>query len=75
MGREGREVNRELILKALIDPEFRKALEKKPAAVVKTRKFTEINKREVELVLAMVEGIDAQITRTADELLCAWVPV
>ncbi len=68
-------MNRKLILKALIDPEFRKALEEEPAAVVKTRKFTEINKREVELVLAMVEGIDAQITRTADELLCAWVPV
>lgn len=69
--REKRNANRKLILKALTDPEFRKALEENPAAVLGVREFTEVNKREVRLILAAVNGIAAQIAATADELLCA----
>lgn len=69
--REKREANRELILRALIDPDFRRRLEKNPAAVVGVREFSEVNKREIRLVLAAVKGIAAQIAAAADELLCA----
>lgn len=68
--REKRELNRKLLLKALTDPEFRKTLELDPATAL-GKKITEINKREIQIVLAMLKGITNQIAATADELLCA----
>ena len=66
--------NRDFILKALIDPEFRKALEENPGKALDMRELTEINKREVRLILAAVKGINTQIAAAADELLCAYGP-
>lgn len=76
MGRldEKKEANRKLILKALIDPEFRRMLEEKPAAALNMRDFTEVNKQEIRLILAAVKGISLQIAAAGDELLCASGP-
>jgi hypothetical protein len=60
-----------LILKALTDPKFRKALAADPAAALGAKKMTPEKKKEVTLLLAVVKGIDAQIAALADELLCA----
>ena len=66
--------NRDFILKALIDPEFRRALEENPGRALNIQELTEINKREVRLVLAAVRDINTQIAAAADELLCAYGP-
>ena len=58
-------MERELILKALTDPAFRRNLEENKANVDEsTRTY----------VLAAVKGIDTQITAAADLLLCAHPP-
>ncbi len=61
--------NRELILKALTDPKFRRELKEAPERVMRKR-GTRVNKAEIALVLAAVKGIEAQIRGLADELLC-----
>ena len=66
-----KEANRKMILKALIDPEFRKMLEERPAEALNMRKLTEVNKQEIRLVLAAVKGISLHIAAAGDELLCA----
>ncbi|MGD2248219.1 MAG: hypothetical protein PVF58_07405 [Candidatus Methanofastidiosia archaeon] len=71
---EKNEKNRELILKALVDPEFRKILEVEPLRALELEEITEVNKQEVRLILAAVRGINIQITAAADELLCAYGP-
>ncbi|MGD2248166.1 MAG: hypothetical protein PVF58_07140 [Candidatus Methanofastidiosia archaeon] len=58
-------MERELILKALTDPEFRKSLEDGTADITDTtRKY----------VLSAVNGINTQVAAAADELLCAYGP-
>ena len=58
-------MERELILKALTDPAFRRGLEENTANVDEsTRTY----------VLAVIKGIDTQITAAADLLLCAEPP-
>jgi hypothetical protein len=61
--------NRELILKALTDPKFRRELKAAPERVMRKR-GTRVNRAEIALVLAAVKGIEAQIRGLADELLC-----
>lgn len=61
---------RELILKALTDPKYRKRLETDPAAAMGLRSVSETQRREIALVLAAVRGIDRQIGQMADQLLC-----
>jgi hypothetical protein len=60
-----------LILKALTDPKFRKALAANPAAALGAKIMTPEKRREVALLLAAIKGINAQIAALADELLCA----
>lgn len=62
--------NREIILKALTDPKFRKALEEDPAKTLNMREFTDVNKQEIRLVLAAVRGINTLISAAADQILC-----
>ncbi|KYK34940.1 MAG: hypothetical protein HXS48_13340 [Theionarchaea archaeon] len=58
-------MERELILKALTDPAFRKSLEEGNADVDEdTRTY----------VLAAVKGINTQVALAPDELLCAYGP-
>lgn len=66
-----RAVNRKLVLKVLTDPKFRRQLKDNPAEALGKRKLTPVEIKEVELVLAVVKGIDRQIGSLADELLCA----
>lgn len=65
-----RRINRDLVLRALTDAEFRRQLQESPAEVLGKRP-TQVNARELQLVLAAVKGIEAQIRGLADELLCA----
>lgn len=65
-----RKINRDLVLRALTDSKFRRQLQENPAEVLGKRP-SEVNARELQLVLAAVKGIEAQIRGLADELLCA----
>jgi len=62
---------RELIIKALTDPKFRKLLATEPAKALGVKKITAETAKEIKLVLATVKGIDVQISAMADELLCS----
>lgn len=66
-----KKVNREMVVKALTEPKFRRLLMTNPAAALGKKKLTEVQLTEVKLVLATVKGIDRQIGSLADELLCA----
>ena len=63
-------VNRALVLRALTDLKFRKLLESTPAKAI-GKAVTAVQKREIDLVLATIRGIEAQIRHVADQLLCA----
>lgn len=69
--RKLKEKNKELIIKALVDPKFRQELKENPTRVLKVKSLTEINKKEIEFVFATVKSIESMITRMADTLLCA----
>ena len=69
--RSDKQVNKELVVRALTEPKFRKQLLKDPAAALKVKRLSDTQAQEVKLVLAMVKGIDRQISGLADELLCA----
>lgn len=66
-----KKVNKQLILRALTDPKFRKKLERNPAAALGKKDLTAIHKKEVDMVIAAVRGIESQMSIIADELLCA----
>ena len=64
-------VNRKLVVQALTDAKFRKQLSADPAKALGRKELTDVEMKEVRLVLATVKGIDKQIGSLADELLCA----
>jgi hypothetical protein len=61
----GDKMERELILKALTDPAFRRSLEEGNA---------EVDEDTRTYVLAAVKGINTQVAKAPDELLCAYGP-
>lgn len=69
--RVAQRANRELVLKALTNPKFRKQLAKDPTAALKKEKLSKVQIKEVELVLEVVKGVEAQMNGMADKLLCA----
>lgn len=62
---------KELILRALTDPKFRKLLATDPKKALSKDVIGPTIQKEISLVLAAVKGIEAQISHLADELLCA----
>jgi len=62
---------KELILRALTEPAFRKMLATNPKQALDKKRITPTIKKEIGIVLAIVKGIDAQIAALADQLLCA----
>jgi hypothetical protein len=62
---------KELILRALTEPVFRRMLVTDPAKALGRGRISPEMKKEVSMVLAIVKGIDSQISALADELLCA----
>jgi len=66
-----RKANRQMVLRALTDPKFRKLLSTQPHKALGKTSLTAIQKKEVELVLAAIKGIESQMAVIADELLCA----
>ena len=63
-------VNKELVLRALTDPEFREMLAAKPERAL-DQKLTPENEVEIRFVLAAVDAIEGHISLLADKLLCA----
>ncbi len=63
-------VNKKLVLKALTDPKFRRLLKNNPKKALGVRKITPGQKMEIQLVTAVVKGIESQIASVADNLLC-----
>jgi hypothetical protein len=61
---------KELILRALTDPKFRRQLGAEPEEALGIQ-LDELNRKEIAMVLAAVKGIEAQIAALADQLLCA----
>ena len=61
--------NRDMILRALTDRKYRKLLEDTPDRALGAR-VTDVQKREISLVLATVRGLESQIKAVGDELLC-----
>lgn len=66
-----KKVNKELIIRALTDPRFRKTLASDPREALGVQRLSAENKVELRLVLAAVKAIEAHIAGLADELLCA----
>jgi hypothetical protein len=62
--------NKDLILRALTDPGFRKLLTDNPEKALAAR-ITPKNQKEIRSVLDLVNKLESQIGRLADELLCA----
>jgi hypothetical protein len=67
---EFKKKQKELVLKALTDPSFRKALTNEPEKAL-GKKLTAKMTRELKTILKLVKGIEEQISHLADELLCA----
>ena len=65
-----RSVNKKLIVKALTDPKFRRLLVANPRKALGVARLSAVNKREIELVVKTVRGIESQISSMADYLLC-----
>ncbi len=65
-----KQLNRELVVRALTDAKFRRLLKTDPAKAL-AKEITPLHQREIALVLATVRGIESQIGHIADELLCA----
>lgn len=65
-----REVNKQLIVRALTEPRFRKLLVTDPAKALDVSRISAQNEQEIGFVLAAVEGIEYQISALADKLLC-----
>lgn len=65
-----RKTNRQLIMRALTEPDFRKLLVSSPEQALGKELAAE-NRAEIRFVLAAVKAIEAQIAALADELLCA----
>lgn len=66
-----KEINRQLIIRALTDPEFREKLAADPGKVLGIPRYSIVNEQELKFVLAAVQAIEYQIAGLADELLCA----
>ena len=65
-----KKVNKELVLKALTNRDFRKLLATDPEKAL-GKSLTAVHKQEIALVLATVKGIESHIGHLADSLLCA----
>lgn len=68
-----KKVNKELVLQALTNREFRKLLATNPEKAL-GKSLTAVHKQEIALVLATVKGIESHIGHLADSLLCAIPP-
>lgn len=61
--------HKELILRALTDPNFRRELEDNPERVM-GHEISREARLEIDMVLKLIEDIDSQIMEMADKLLC-----
>ena len=66
-----KDINKQIVIRALTDPEFRAMLQKSPKQALGINRLTAKNREEIRFLLATVKAIEFQITNLADELLCA----
>lgn len=66
-----KKTRRQLILKALTDPKFRKQLDSDPLAALGRKRLSDVQRKEIAMILATVKGIESQVNIMADNLLCA----
>lgn len=71
--RAKRRANKQMVLRALTDPKFRKQLQDAPHQVVGKR-LSAVEQREIDLVLVTVKGIERQISGISLNLLCMAPP-
>ena len=71
MDKDKKNKQKELILRVLTDPKFKRLLVQDPTKALNVEKITPEIKKEINVVLAVVKGIESQISNLADELLCA----
>jgi hypothetical protein len=64
-------VNKQLIIKALTEPKFRKMLATEPEKAIGMQRLSVENRTEIRFVLATAKAIESHIAGLADELLCA----
>jgi hypothetical protein len=64
-------VNKQLVVRALTDPGFRKMLAVDPRKALGVSELSAVNEREVAFILDLVKNIVAWINSLADQLLCA----
>ena len=64
-------VNKQLVIRALTNPEFRRMLSVDPQKALGVAELSDARRKEISFVLATVKTIDFQIESLADELLCA----
>jgi hypothetical protein len=62
-------VNKKLVLRALTEPKFRKMLREAPQEVLNMGEIKG-GQSEIDLLLAVLNGIDTQIIALSDRLLC-----
>jgi len=62
---------KDLIIKALTDVNFRNQLQKDPQKALGTKTFDAAKKTGVAKILKIVQEIESKISQLADELLCA----
>lgn len=62
--------NKAMILKALVDPKFRRMLKADAKKALGVSRLTKADELQIRFVLASVKGINGQISALADELLC-----
>lgn len=62
---------KELIMRALTDPKFRKLLASNPEQALEQRQISVTMRKEIDFILATVKGIEAHISALSDSLLCA----
>jgi hypothetical protein len=66
----GRKANKELVYKALTDPQFRSQLEQDPAKAL-GRQVTVKDTDQIKKIIDTTKNLDSHISQIGDELLCA----
>ena len=61
---------KEMVLRALVDPRFRKELLENPEKVFGVEKLTESDVQSVEMLRKVLPAVDGMVTGISDSILC-----
>lgn len=68
--RKGMDKRREMILRAVADPKFRRELLKNPKKVFGVKELTPEDQQSLEMLRRVLPAIDGMIDGISDSLLC-----